>query len=145
MTTEAVDTIAKPHITPTQRTATFWESANRGLLLLQRCGACGRYQHYPRAMCAACWSTDLTWQPSRGVGAVWTFTVVAMPGHPAWAADVPYVLALVALDEGPCVMTNIVNCGSEEVHVGQRVQISPTWQADTQQTILTFTLCNSDE
>ncbi len=76
-------------------------------------------------MCRACWSENLGWIRAAGTGTVWTFTVVSKPGHPAWEQDTPYVLALVELDEGPRMMTNIIDCDPATVHVGLRVQLAP--------------------
>ena len=69
---------------------------------------------------------------------MWTFTVIGIPGHPAWRPDVPYVVAVVELDEGPRVLTNIVDCDPTSVVIGQRVQLHPTRQADTGQLLMTF-------
>ncbi|MDV3125959.1 OB-fold domain-containing protein [Mycobacterium sp. 21AC1] len=115
--------LVKPGPTTTPLTETYWHHAEQGLLYLQQCGQCGRHQHYPGPMCRSCWSEELTWVPAAGTGFVWTFTVAGIPGHPAWSSETPYVLALVELDEGPRLMTNIVGCSPEHVHVGQRVQL----------------------
>ena len=117
--------MAKPGPFGTVLTEPFWKRAEDGKLDIQRCAECGHYQHYPAAVCRRCWSRSLTWQEATGLGTVWTFTVVGMPGHPAWQADVPYVLAIVELDEGPRLMTNIVGSDREKVGVGDRVRIAP--------------------
>lgn len=116
--------IGKPGPVTTVLTERYWEAASQGRLLLQRCGQCRRHQHYPAAICRRCWSEDLSWVAAQGTGTVWTFTVVGIPGHAAWRDETPYVLALVELDEGPRLMTNVVDCPVDSVHVGQRVQLS---------------------
>ena len=114
--------IAKPGPIPVPLTEPFWAAARRGELLVQRCRHCGLHQHYPRVLCGRCWRQDLDLVRSAGRGRVWTYTVVHRPGHPAWEADVPYVLALVELDEGPRLMTNVVGVPPERVRVGMRVE-----------------------
>lgn len=118
--------IAKPAPTGTALTKCYWEYASRGQLLIQRCAECGLYQHYPAWMCRSCWAEDLAWVQACGTGTVWTFTTVGIPGHPGWRDETPYVLALVELDEGPRLMTNIVDCPVDVIHVGQRVQLVTT-------------------
>lgn len=120
--TEQVKTISKPAIASTRRTRALWDAAADGRLLLQKCGTCGHVQHYPRAICARCWSEDLDWTQAKGSGTVWTLTVAHLPGHPAWIPEVPYVLALVELDEGPRVLTNVVGAPVHHVRVGARVR-----------------------
>lgn len=130
--------IRRPQMVRSPRTVEFWDAANEGRLLLQRCESCGHVQHYARSICTACWSHALRWQQSRGLGVVWTFTVIGMPGHPAWKPDAPYVVAVVALDEGPRMLTNIVECDPASVFIGQPVRLHPTRQPDVGQTLLTF-------
>lgn len=136
--TDETAVVRKPGMVISPRTAEFWKAADRGELLLQRCAGCGHVQHYARSICTSCWSHDLSWQRSAGLGAVWTFTVIGVPGHPAWRREVPYVVAVVELDEGPRVLTNIVGVDPEAVAIGQRVRLTPTRDTDTGQTLLTF-------
>jgi uncharacterized OB-fold protein len=75
-------------------------------LLVQRCSSCGSHQHYPRPICLGCGRDDgLSFVPSDGLGTVWSFTEV----HRAPAPDVavPYTVALVALAEGPVLLTQL--------------------------------------
>jgi len=109
----------------------FWAAARRGELLLQRCRGCGRHQHYPRVLCAHCWSEDLEWVRAGGRARVWTYTVVHRPGHPAWAEDVPYLLAIVELAEGPRLLTNLVRVDPAEAYVGMAVRAEFAPRGDT--------------
>lgn len=122
-TTGGLVPVARPAGVSTPATAPYWQAAAEGRLLLQRCVTCGSLQHYPRTLCAACWSGALAWQEATGLGTVAAFTVVHQPGHPAWRFAVPYVLALVELDEGPLMTTNVIGVAPEEVWVGQRVRL----------------------
>ncbi|GAA1884070.1 hypothetical protein GCM10009715_32970 [Paeniglutamicibacter psychrophenolicus] len=140
MTTPTTTTsIAKPGFVSTRLTTPYWRAAEAGKLLLQECLECGHLQHYPRNLCTKCWSQDLQWKEAAGDASIWSFTVVGIPGHPAWGDEIPYILALVELVEGPRLMTNIVGCAPESVHCGQRVQLRPHRGARDNQTLLQFT------
>ncbi|TCP55334.1 hypothetical protein EV191_102546 [Tamaricihabitans halophyticus] len=123
--------IPKPGPTPVPMSKPFWSATAQGQLVVQRCQGCGTHQHYPRVVCRHCWLTELDWVTCSGDGRVWTYTVVHRPGHPAWEPEVPYVLALVELDEGPRLMTNIVNIAPAEMRVGLAVRAVFDDTADT--------------
>ena len=101
-------------------TAEFWAATAEGKLLLKRCDACGHVIWYPRAICPDCHSTDTSWFEASGNGEIYTFTI-NRKGDGPWKEAAPYVLAYVQLDEGPRVMTNIVDCDVTTVAIGQRV------------------------
>lgn len=111
-----------PDVTPESRP--FWEGCRRHELLLQRCRACGTYQHYPRGVCARCWGTALDWKPSTGHGSVYTFTVVHRSQAPGFKERLPYVLAYVQLDEGVQVLTNLVGVDPGAVTIGMPVRVT---------------------
>ncbi len=110
--------------TPDDNTRPFWDAAREGRLLIKRCAACGRAHHYPRPFCPYCWSRDVSWEQARGTGAVYTFSVVHKNDLPPFNERVPYVAAVVELDEGPRMMTNVVECSVDEVTVGMHVEVS---------------------
>jgi uncharacterized OB-fold protein len=87
-------------------TRPWWDATRERRLLLQRCEGCGRVQHPPRAVCAACGSAALGWRAAAGTGIVDAFTVVRRA--PRAGFDPPYVVARVRLDEGPILLTNLV-------------------------------------
>ena len=109
---------------PTPDTAYFWEQACRGQLVLQRCRRCQAFQFYPRAVCHRCLGEELEWVPSAGTGHVYSFSVVHRPPNPAYAPDVPYVVAIVELDEGVRMMANVVDCEPDRVYIGMRVAVT---------------------
>jgi uncharacterized OB-fold protein len=111
----------KPLPRPTEVSAPFWQAAKEHRLIVQRCRRCGNLQHYPRPFCLRCAADDLDWQECSGRGTVYAFTIVRQAASAAFAPDVPYVHAVVALDEGPHMTTNIVGCAPETVRVGMRV------------------------
>lgn len=81
--------------------APYWQAALRSELVVQQCGQCGARHFPPRAMCPACQSTALQWRPVSGRGTVWSYAAPQPPLLPAFAAQLPYVTAVVALDEDP--------------------------------------------
>lgn len=97
----------------------FWAAAARRELVIQQCADCGAHQFYPRPFCLACGSKVLDWSEAKGTGTVYSLSEVHM--SPAPELETPYVVAIVELDEGPRLMTNIVNgrCG-----IGDRVRLS---------------------
>ena len=100
---------------------TYWEAAARGVVLYQECPSCGHRQFYPRAMCTAC-AADPDWKEASGKGAVHTFTVIRQNWAEPFRHELPYVVAMVELDEGPKMMTNITHCAPEDVRIGMRVE-----------------------
>jgi uncharacterized OB-fold protein len=97
----------KPLPHPTRVSQPFWDAARRHELMLQRCEACRKFIYYPRPRCPHCFSDRLQWQPCSGTGKLYSYTVVRRPSSHLFA-DGPYVLAIVELDEGPRMTTNIV-------------------------------------
>ena len=114
----------KPMPTMSGETRPYWEACRRGQLLVQQCDSCLQFQFYPRAICAACFSSDVRWVQSSGRGTVWSFTVTRQNRTPGFAEDVPYVLALVELDGGVKMFTNIVGCPPQDVHIGMAVEVT---------------------
>lgn len=114
----------KPLPTISGETKPYWDMCRRGQLLIQMCGRCNEYQFYPRGICANCWSEDIQWITASGKGSVWTFTVTYQNRTPGFAQDVPYVLALVELEEGVRMFTNIVECDPGEVTIGMPVEVT---------------------
>ena len=108
---------------PTPETAVYWEGCRKHDLLIQRCTQCHEFQFYPRVVCTACMSEHLEWVKASGRGQVLTFTIVRRAVSEAYAADVPYVVALIQLDEGPKMMSNVVQCNPETLDVGSRVEV----------------------
>jgi uncharacterized OB-fold protein len=130
MTTEYRKPLPNPaHWPASQR---FWEAAKRHELLMPRCKRCDRLFFYPREVCPNCLNADLDWQKVSGLGRLFSFTVIHQPANPAFQEDVPYVYAMVQLDEGPRMIANLVDCPPSEAQVDMRVQavfddVTPDW------------------
>jgi len=99
----------------------FFEAAARGELRYQRCPACDHVQFYPRAICTAC-GADPEWATASGRGTVHTFTVVRQNFMSPFKDQLPYVVAMVELEEGVRMMTNVTGCAPEEVRIGLAVE-----------------------
>jgi uncharacterized OB-fold protein len=100
----------------------YWEGCREQRLMIQRCTQCGVAQFYPRNVCAACGDPRVEFIESSGRGVVHTFTVCHRALTERFAGG-PYAIALVDLDEGPRLMSNIVGTDVEDVHIGQRVHV----------------------
>jgi uncharacterized OB-fold protein len=103
--------------------APFWAAARDHRLVVQHCPRCDRFQHFPRAWCTNCLNEELEFVDASGDGTIYSFTVIRRAANPTFAGRVPYVYALVDLDEGVRVTTNIVGCDASDVRVGQRVRV----------------------
>ncbi|HRH87225.1 MAG TPA: Zn-ribbon domain-containing OB-fold protein [Rubrivivax sp.] len=103
--------------------APYWSALKERRLILKHCRDCGRHHFYPRALCPHCHSDALEWSDSRGTGSIYSYTVARRPAGPAFKADAPYVVAVVDLDEGARMMTNLVTDDVESVRIGQRVAV----------------------
>jgi uncharacterized OB-fold protein len=106
----------------------WWEAAQLGKLLFQRCDACSTAFLYPRPFCPKCWATDVRWEQASGEATLYTWSVVHSNDLPPFRARVPYVAALVDLAEGPRLMTNLVDCAPDDLIVGQPVEL--VWHQD---------------
>jgi uncharacterized OB-fold protein len=107
-------TIPAPGVSP--ETKAFWDAAAAGTLLLKRCEACGEPHYYPRALCPFCGSDRTTWFEASGRGTIYSYSVFRR-------APVPYAIAYVTLEEGPTMMTNIVDGDLDAIRIGQRVRV----------------------
>ena len=85
----------------------FWDAAREGRFLIARCNSCGRAHHYPRPFCPFCWSEDVVWEQASGRATLYTYSTVYVNDLAPFKERLPYVAAVVDLDEGPRVMTKI--------------------------------------
>ena len=109
----------KPLPKPSPTSRPFWEAAKKHGLKLQRCGACRHYIYYPRDRCPNCFSDRLSWERVSGRGTLYSYTTVYRASSRSFA-DAPYVLAIVELEEGPRMTTNIV-AAPDKLKVGMPV------------------------
>jgi uncharacterized OB-fold protein len=105
-----------PAPTPTAETEPFWQAAREGRFLIRVCRTCERAHWYPRALCPFCFSENTEWREASGRGSIYTFSIMRR-------AKEPYAIAYVKLDEGPTMMTNIVDCDFENIAIDQQVEV----------------------
>jgi uncharacterized OB-fold protein len=105
-------------------TQPFWDGLRDGKFLLKHCTKCGRDSYYPRPFCPYCWGDELTWVEASGRGTLYTYSVVHVNDLPPFNERVPYVAAIVELEEGPRVMTNIEDVPFDELRIGMDVVVS---------------------
>jgi uncharacterized OB-fold protein len=113
-------------ITPDIDTAPFWEGCRERQLRFQRCLRCQRFRHPPIAGCPECGSREVEWVPVRGVGHVYTFTIVHHAVVPAVASDVPYNAVLIELDDAPGVhlISNVIDAAPGDIQIGMEVEVA---------------------
>nr|MDO8091185.1 Zn-ribbon domain-containing OB-fold protein [Candidatus Sigynarchaeota archaeon] len=113
----------KPLPTPTPISKKYWEAAREHKLMIQKCGDCGENVFYPRAFCPKCMSSNLNWIESSGKGKLHSFCVVYSTGYPEFREDVPFIIALVELEEGVHMLSNLVECKPEDAQVDMDVEV----------------------
>ena len=115
-------TLPKPIPRPNADSRPYWEACNRGELTYQRCGACGHAQFYPRSLCIQCKSKDLSWQKSSGRATVYSFTEMHRAAIPSYQANVPYLVALLEMEEGFRLITNVEG-PTNQIQIGTKGSI----------------------
>lgn len=118
-----MDIAKRPLPRITEETRQYWARCANNELTLQHCLSCGGVQHYPRVVCKACLSSELELRPASGKGTVYSFTVIRRAPTPYFRDKVPYALALVRLDEGVMLMSNIVECDVANVAIDMMVEL----------------------
>lgn len=114
---------ARPLPQPTTETAAYWAAAKDQRLVIQRCTDCGACQFYPRAFCVSCLSDKTQWIDAGGQGHIYTFTISRIAPSPAFESRLPYVVALIDLDEGVRMLANILDADLARVAIGARVSV----------------------
>lgn len=115
--------IEKPLPRPTEDSAPYWDAAGKGELRMQKCSDCGHVRFPPSLLCARCLSEQSEWVQLGGRGKVYSWIIVHQSQHPAFAPDTPYNVAIVELDEGPRLHTNLVDCANDDIHIGMPVEV----------------------
>ena len=127
----------KPLPEPTAATRPFWEGARNHKLMLQRSAKTGKYLFYPRAVSPFATDDTLEWVEASGRGTVYSYTIARRPTAPQWAEDGPYAIAIIALEEGPHMTANVVECDVESVKIGMPV-VATYVQANDEITLVQF-------
>jgi uncharacterized OB-fold protein len=115
---------AKPIPVPDEASAPYFEGAKQHKLMLMRCGDCGTWRYPSRFHCPNCWSENTEWKQASGKGSVYTYAAMHQLYHPGFEPDLPYVVAVIELEEGPRIPSNIVGINKDDVRVGMPVEVT---------------------
>jgi uncharacterized OB-fold protein len=120
----------RPLPNPNADTRTFWEGCRTHQLRFQRCGQCGHVRWPPSVLCSRCHSLAHEWILACGRGKVYTYAVYHQAFHPAFQKELPYAVAVIELEEGPRILSNIVGCDHRQVRCGMDVEV--VWEERTE-------------
>jgi uncharacterized OB-fold protein len=113
----------KPIPVPSEDSQPFWAAAKRHELSLQRCGTCGSFRFPPAPVCPECTALGGDWTKLKGRGTIFSFVVFHRAFHKSFEKDVPYAVALVELEEGPRLVTNIVGVAPDQIRCDMPVEL----------------------
>ena len=102
----------------------YWDAARNNRLVLQYCSRCDKVIHYPRIACPHCGSDDLGWREATGRGTIYSYTVVESNAPSAFIPDIPYVVAVIRLEEGVQMLSNVVDCDPCSLRCDQPVEVT---------------------
>ena len=117
----------RPLLQPTPETAEFWAGAKRHELRIQRCNTCGKAYFFPRPFCPFCSSGDVAWFTASGKGKLYSYVINHRAAY-GFQDYAPYVIAVVQLDEGPRMMTNIVGVPPAPENLPIDLPVEVTWE-----------------
>jgi len=115
----------KPLPRPSAATRPFWDGCREGVLRLPWCRDCGRPHFFPRSLCPHCLGVDLEWRTASGRGRVWSHSTVRLSfWGKAFDESLPYVVAMIDLEEGVRILSNVVDVSPEDVTIGMPVTVT---------------------
>ena len=114
----------KPLPIPNEDTKPFWDGLKEHKLSIQKCSQCGQFRFPPRIICPYCMSLESEWVEVEGGGTVYSFTIVHHAYTPAYEGELPYVVAIIEIEEGIRLISNIVGCKPEQVEIGMHVGLT---------------------
>ena len=113
----------RPLPVPDPYTRPFWDGTRRHQLLLQRCRNCAKFRWTPQYLCPHCLSEAYEWEGTSGKGRLYSYTIIHRPPDPEVFSELPFILAVVKLDEGPYMLTNIMGSAPEDLKVEMPVEV----------------------
>ncbi len=128
--------VSKPLPEPDEASKPFWDGAAAGKLMLMRCASCHTFRLPSRRHCDECLSDQFSWEQASGRGTVRTFGIMHQRYHPGFAADLPYNVTIVELDEGPRLPTNLIGIANANIKVGMPVTVD--WERHSDVTLPKF-------
>ena len=115
---------AKPIPTPSVDSVPYWEAVKCHELKLQQCLVCGAFRFPPAEVCSECTSDAYEWKPVSGKGRVFSFVTYHRAYHPGFKEELPYVVAVIELEEGPRMLSNVIGCKPEDVRCDMPVEVA---------------------
>ena len=112
----------RPLPVPTPTSQPYWDALRQHRLVLQHSPSTGQWVYYPRNLAPGTLADDLEWREVTGTGVVYTFTIADRPTAPAWQGASPQLIAVVELDEGPKMTTELVGVAPDAIRIGMRVR-----------------------
>jgi uncharacterized OB-fold protein len=125
----------RPIPEPTPETREYWEGAKRGELRIQRCRACGKAYFFPRPFCPHCSSKDVEWFTASGRGTLYTYVINQRPAR-GFDDMAPYVIAIVQLEEGPRMMSNVIGVEPTPENLPIDLPLEVTWEQQSDEITL---------
>jgi uncharacterized OB-fold protein len=119
-----------------------WKAAREGRLLMPACESCRRSVWPPSANCPSC-GGGIVWNERSGRGTIATFSVVRRPVQPEWKERAPYVVALIDLEEGGRLLSNVVDCTPEQLSIGAPVTSAFVETTDPELGLVVFRLADT--
>jgi uncharacterized OB-fold protein len=101
----------------------YWDACKEHRLVLPKCRSCGEIYFFPREFCPHCLSGGIEWIEASGKGKIHTYSIVGRPASPSFSDDVPYAVAIIELDEGPRMMSNVCDIAPDEICVDMPVEV----------------------
>ena len=123
-------TLPKPVPQPTAASQPYWDACRNQELRIQRCTECGTLIHYPKLRCPKDGNDSFDWVQMSGAGKVYSYVIAHRAFHPAFADEVPYIIAIIDLDEGVRILSNLIGIAPEAVSIGMRVTLAWGDRAD---------------
>jgi len=113
----------KPLPKPNKRTKKFWEGTKRHILLIQKCSKCDKYVFYPKTYCPYCFSDELDWVKASGRGKIYSYTIMMNNPVSSFVDDLPFVIAIIELEEEVRLLSHVVNCDLEKIVCEMEVEV----------------------
>jgi uncharacterized OB-fold protein len=113
----------KPIPVPSAESQAYWDGLRDRKLLMPRCDACGKYWFPPSLLCPHCNETKWTWTSTSGRGRIFSYVVYHRVYHPGFAEEVPYAVAVIELDEGPRMVSNVIGIAPDKLACDLRVEV----------------------
>ena len=129
--------LQRPLPTPmTPEAKPYWDGLREEKLMLPKCGDCGTAFFYPRILCPKCHSRNVGWVQASGKGKLYSFEIAYRTFNPAFKVEAPFILAMVELEEGPRMMSNLINIEPDPALVKCDMPVEVVFEKQTDEVTL---------